>query len=219
MVAVTIGCVSGNDDCRWPEEQSQRLDLQNPTDVHHLRKDVELAEELSIRYGDVRWAPGPTRQRGREEQCLEPLFDQIAQRHGLSIDDVVGTRASLDHKGANLAVNLPAALFFLFVTWLTLRQIHARFSFDDERLAIVVASVLAALAVGGFTVAFGRMWEGAVDMVRFGNAHLSYRGLRQQWVQFAPALFVLSAVAFSVVAFGVGWWKEWLQHKTAGHAV
>jgi len=218
LVAGTIACADRNDDCQWQHEGSQKLNLRNAADAEHLREDIELVEDLSIRYGDVRWGPGPTRQRGREEQCLAPLFDQIARRHSLSVDDVVAVRGTLDQKGANLVVNVPAVLFFALITWFMLHWIYARFSVHDELLAIAAASLLAALAAGGATVAFGRMWEGAFDMLRLGNDHLSYRGLRRQWIQFAPAFFVLGTISFWLIAFGVGWWKVW-SRKAAGHAV
>jgi len=207
LVIGTTACANRSDDCRWPEEDALRLDLARPSDARHLRRDIELAEDLAIRYGDVRWGPGPARWQGRDAQCLMPLFDQIARRHGLAIGDVLVARAALEHKGPNLLVNVPAAAFFTLVAWLALRRIHNRFSVRDELVAIVVASLLAAFAVGGFTVAFGRMWEGVVEMARLGNDHLSYRGLRRQWIRFAPQLFVLGVFGFWVVAAAFGGWK------------
>ena len=195
-----------------------RLELGKQSDAKHLRRDVELAEDLAIRYGDVRWGPGPARWQGRDEQCLTPLLDQMARRHGLSIADVAAARATLEHKGANLIVNLPAAFVFTLVAWLTLYRIYARFSVRDELAAIVVASLLAALVVGGFTVAFGTMWEGFVEMIRLGNGHLSYRGLRRQWIRFAPQLFVLGVSGFWVAATAFGAWKI-LQRITSERTV
>jgi hypothetical protein len=77
----------------------------------------------------------------------------------------------------------------------------------DELAAIVVASLLAAFVVGGFTLAFGTMWEGFVEMIRLGNGHLSYRGLRRQWIRFAPQLFVLGVASFWVAATAFGGWR------------
>jgi hypothetical protein len=219
LLVATTACGSRGDDCQWPAERPQSLNLAQPADARHLRRDVELAEDLSIRYGDVRWGPGLERQRGRDEQCLTSLLAHIAQRHGVSIDEILKARESLAHKGANLAVNVPTALFFAVITWLMLRRIHTRFAAQDELPAIAMASLLAALAVGGVTVAFGRLWEAVFEMVRLGNDHLSYRGLRQQWIQLAPTFFASSAMFFLLIALGVGWRKAWIRKKTAEHAV
>ena len=80
--SLLIGCSNGlNSDCEWPQEAASVLRIHDKLDAEHLLRDVELAEELSIRFGDERWPPGPARQRGRDEQCLAPLFQHIANSH------------------------------------------------------------------------------------------------------------------------------------------
>jgi hypothetical protein len=208
ILALAFGagaCADRNANCEWPAEGPRSLDLGSPADLRHLRRDIELAEDLAIRYGDVRWGPGPSRQQGRQEQCLAPLFGHVARLHGVSLDDVSRVRETLGHKGLNLGTNLPAALFFALASWLTIRQIYARLSPRDELVAIVVASAAAAVAVGAVTVMFGRLWEGAFEMARLGNDHLSYRGLRRQWIQFAPEFFAAGTVLFWLIAGVRGW--------------
>lgn len=194
------GCNGLNTDCQWPADGSQALDLENLADQQHLRRDVEVAEELAIRYGDVRWSPGPARRQGRDRECLTPLFGEIAHRHGVTVDDVRRVRERLTDRGLNLAANVPIGVFYGLVTLFAIRRVHTRFSYQEERLAVVVATVLTSVMVAGVTVGFGRMWEGAVEIVRVGNDHLSYRGLRLVWTQHAGQLFVLGIVLFWMIS-------------------
>jgi hypothetical protein len=206
LVACAPGCSRLNNDCQWPAEDPAPLDLREPNDSRHLVRDVELAEELSIRYGDVRWSPGPERGRGRYERCLVPLFGQIATHHKVTVDDILRTRENLADRGANLVVNVPVGIFYALIALLSIRGIYRRFSSHDELLAIAAASILVSVLVGGITVGVGRLWEGAVEIARLGNDHLSYRGLRLQWTRFPVEFFVSGVVLFWVMAFVHYWW-------------
>src|SRR3989442_14151338 len=48
-----------NDNCEWPSEPATALDLRTPAHARHLVDDVRVAEELAIRYDDLRLAHGP----------------------------------------------------------------------------------------------------------------------------------------------------------------
>src|SRR5688500_5436087 len=75
--------------------------------------------------------------------------------------------------------------------------------------------------VAGITVGFGRMWEGAVEVVRVGNGHLSYRGLRLLWTLHAGQLFVLAIVLFWMISLLHDWIVQ-ARHprrKISGYAV
>src|SRR5262245_60387938 len=51
-----MGCSTGlNSNCEWPREAASVLRIHDKPDAEHLLRDVELAEELSIRFGDERW--------------------------------------------------------------------------------------------------------------------------------------------------------------------
>src|ERR1051326_2327118 len=50
------GCVrreGRNSDCIWPEVNARPLDPSRGDDARHLREDVELAEDLAVRYMDA----------------------------------------------------------------------------------------------------------------------------------------------------------------------
>jgi len=88
FIAAALGCSSGqNTDCRWPDESRRILDLRIDADASHLMQDVELAEELSVRFADEsEFGPGPQRQRLRVERCYDPLVAGImARQRGLRL--------------------------------------------------------------------------------------------------------------------------------------
>ena len=204
VLSTTVGCGSGqNTECRWPEETPRQLDLRSRADAAHLMADVELAEELSVRYADNSGAgPGPLRQRLRVEKCFDPLMAGIASRHGLSIAEVLAAQPRIGDRGLNLIVNAPVLAFFAAATMMALRGIRRRFAAGEERVAIAVASAMAAVAVAGLTTGVGRIWQMVSEAIRIGNGHLGgQRGLRLPWVQHSFEYFIVALGGFLLIAF------------------
>ena len=202
VLAAVLGCSSGqNAECRWPEEPPRQLDLRSKADAAHLMADVELAEELSVRYADNSGTgPGPLRQRLRVEKCFEPLMAGIVARHGVSMADVLGAQARIGERGLNLIVNVPVIAFFAVSTMLVLRWMRRRFA-GEERVAIAVASTISAVAVAGLTTGVGRVWQMTSEAIRIGNGHLGgQRGLRLPWVQHTFEYFIVGLAAFLLIA-------------------
>lgn len=192
------GCSNGlNTNCEWPQEPAS---IHDKSDAAHLLRDVELAEELSIRFGDRRWSPGPTRQRGRDEQCLAPLFQHIAKLHSLPMQDLLSARERIGDRGMNLAVNIPVGLVVALLAAFLIKRIDRRFSVLEERLAVAGATIMSALLIGGVTLAIGRVWEAVFETIRLGNGHLSYRGLRLPWTQQAIEFAAIATALFVVVS-------------------
>ena len=221
-VGMLMGCSNGLDsDCEWPQEAASVLRIHDKPDAEHLLRDVELAEELSIRFGDERWAPGPARQRGRDEQCLAPLFQHIADSHSLSLQDVLSARDRIGDRGLNLGVNVPVGLVVgLFAAFL-LGRIDRRFSVLDEPLAVAGATLASALFMGGVTAAIGRLWEAMYETIRLGNGHLSYRGLRLPWALHTIEFAVVATAMFVVISIAY-FLSRWIHHKrmsSSWHAV
>jgi hypothetical protein len=217
-----VGCSNGlNTDCQWHEEAASVLRIQDTSDAEHLLRDVELAEELSIRFGDERWGPGPARQRGRDEQCLVPLFQHIADSHSLSLQDVHSARERIGDRGVNPGVNVPVGLVVALLGAFLLKRIDRRFSVLDEPLAVASAALLGALLIGGVTVAIGRLWEAVYETIRVGNGHLSYRGLRLPWTLHGIEFAVIATAIFVVVSIGFFLSRSIRQRRTSSswHAV
>lgn len=209
------GCSNNlNTSCQWPDESAAILNPRVPSDAEHIVRDVELAEELSIRFGDERWAPGPVRARGRQEQCLAPLFEHIAGLHGVALTDLEAARQRIGDRGSNLIVNGPVAIAMILLAALMLRRAGRRFSIAEEPLAVVTATAFCAVLMGGATIGAGRLGEALVETVRLGNGHLSYRGLRLPWAQHSFEYGIVAAVAFSLGAIvyfggrGQGGWRS-----------
>jgi hypothetical protein len=204
-----------NLDCRWPSEPAFPLDPNNAEHVHHLLDDLQVAEELSIRYADRTSGRRPVSVLGLHmrtgmtasgqllprlrDECSTTLFGTIADTHGLTRPDVLAARLRLGDKGADLAVNGPMAMLYGLVAVAAIRRVRRRFQ-SDEKWASLVALALASVMVSASIVLVGHLWAGAVEAVRLGNEHLSYRAERLSWPQHRLDLFVLGVVAFWVLA-------------------
>jgi hypothetical protein len=202
IVFVTCGCSSGqNTKCRWPDEPARVLDPNVDADAQHLMRDVELVEELSVRFADAsNLGPGSDKQRYRIERCYDPLMSALITRHGVSTADVHRAQSRIGERGLNLIVNAPVAIFFGVATIAVLRWIRRRFA-RDERLARVGATTLAGLAVPAVTVGAGRIWQMISETIRVGNGHLGgQRGLRLPWVQHSNEYFMIAVAAFALMA-------------------
>jgi len=90
-------------------------------------------------------------------------------------------------------------LFALFC-WIALGRAVQRFASDGavpRAVAIAAASVI--LATGG--VLFLEPFAAAVEMLRLGNGHLSYRGERIPWPHGRPAVFAARIRLCSAIAW------------------
>jgi hypothetical protein len=75
------------------------------------------------------------------------LFREIAHRHNITVDDGLEDREHLSERGLNLAANVPVGMFYGFIAIIAMRRVHQRLSYEDEPLAVVVATVLTSLIV------------------------------------------------------------------------
>ena len=222
VTGLLTGCSNGlNTNCEWPTESARALRMQDTSDADHLLRDVELAEELSIRFGDERWSPGPSRQRGRDEHCLAPLFQHVADLHSLPLQGVLGARERIADRGMNLAVNVPVGLVVGLLAAFMLSRIDRRFSVLDEPLAVASATTVCSLLFAGVTIAIGRLWEAIFETIRLGNGHLSYRGLRLPWTQHSIEFAAVATATFLVVSicYFLARWVHLRRTSPSWHAV
>jgi hypothetical protein len=204
-----------NFDCVWPFEASRPLDVRNPSHIQHVLDDIRIAEELEIRYGDrlagrrmssvfgivVRTGgqgPSSTSRLARSESA-RALFKSIAERHDISVPDVLNVRQSLPARGANLPVTAPMLLFYIFLAWRGLRWVTTRTD-PAEMVHKVPAVLYASLVITGAVILLGGLWTGAVEIVRLGNEHLSYRASRLSWPwTHSVELFLTGVVVFWII--------------------
>src|SRR5438034_3868725 len=138
-----------NDTCEWPSEPATVLNLRNPVDERHLVDDVGVAEELGIRYHDARLARGtaaPDKPRTRDD-CDTALFNEITATHAVTVGDVREARRRLTRGRWDPKVYVPLGVLYIAVALAMARRIRDRFSWPDERAALVIATLLASAAI------------------------------------------------------------------------
>lgn len=217
MVLVCSGCINRpgmNLECRWPPEEAFGIDLQNPTHVRHLLSDIEVADELTIRYRDEKGGRRPRPRLGIQfrtsgsprpsnewaEECRRLLIQAIVDHHGIRPEDIAAARPRLAERGLDLPVTSPVLLLYgLLAPW-GLRRVRSRFA-DDEPIARGVALIVVSIVVGAVIVVAGGFWSGVVEIVRVGNEHVANRAALIAWPARAPAVFVVSVFAFWILTF------------------
>lgn len=194
-----------NAHCEWFEETASSLDLQNQTQQRHLSDDALVAEDLAIRYADSHSGPrsghfeGITEYGRTRDQCMAVLFNTIAGNHRVTSEQVreslVRRRTSLD-----LAVILSFAALYACVTTGLSRRLCRRFPLHEGWRAALLVTIVASAIVSFIGVLLGEQWSLAVEGIRVGNGHLSYRTFRVPWVQHRTELFVVGVFLFWLVA-------------------
>lgn len=192
-----------NPDCRWPAETAGP----SPAAASHLIGDIELAEELSIRYMDAHHGPRSghfvsQRAAGQaRNSCLGSLFNKIGETHGVAPGDVFklfGRRRPL----VDLAIVFPFALLCAWAALILIRRLRGRYPPADGWAAAALVVLLSSLAFAAVTVLLGEQWSALAEMARVGNGHLSYRVDRLPWARHRGAYFLGALLLFlSMAAF------------------
>jgi hypothetical protein len=192
--------------CAWPPEQVRALDLTNRSDMGHLLRDVEVAEELAIRYRDEMGGRHPhpvlgiqfrTASGARPDDkffsiCVESLERAIGSTHGVTPADVAGARSRLADAGFDLVAAILTFCVFLVLTYLGIQRIRARFD-DDELVARTVAGLITSLCLGFVFVGLFAMGSAIERIIYFGNEHVSFRAPEFKRV---PQIFSAAVVTF-----------------------
>jgi len=92
-------------------------------------------------------------------------------------------------------------VLYLCLSLYTIRRIRDRFE-PDETLPIAIAMVLASLAITAAVMLAAQLWGAAVEIMRIGNEHLSYRAGRRSWPRRTEMLptFALGVVSLWAMA-------------------
>lgn len=202
------GCArnrSLNSNCDWPPEQQAALDLNQAAQRWHLTDDARFAEDLAIRYSDVRKGLHSGNYEGEEEyvrareQCMAMLFGEIANTHKVSEAQV---REFLTHRRASvdLAVVLSFAAFYAAGSYLIAGGLWGRFPPPEGRTIGIIAILTASPVISLAGVLSGEVWSGVMEGLQVANSHMSYRAARIPWGQHRLSLFVAGNVLFWIVA-------------------
>ena len=97
------------------------------------------------------------------------------------------------------------AVLTLVAAWVIAHRARSRF--NTETVPLIAAAALASLGLAIAVIAIGQLWASAVEVIRIGNGHLSYRAFRIPWAQYRLATFTLVVIAV--------WAITWIQHQSA----
>ena len=199
-----------NLDCQWPADPPRPLDLRRAEHLRHLAGDIEVADELVVRYRDEEGGRRPRPWFGIQVRtrmsslpppaehvraCRARMADAIVAIHSVTPSQIADVTQRLAARGADLPVTLPVLLLYGFVARAGARAIRSRFA-DDARAVQLVAVFLVSVAIAAAVVAVGGVWSGVSEIVRVGNEHLSFRASRIAWPRRVPIWFLATMIGF-----------------------
>jgi hypothetical protein len=208
MIALVCGACSGgpaiNPHCDWPDEPHTLLDLQRGGDRRHLGADVRRAEQIAIRYADLKRGhrsgryQGPDEYHRTREQCFAGLSETIASHHGIDRAQVTAIVGQRDERLDAIVLLLFAALYAFAVNGFV-RQLFVRFP-PDEKWPALAGAAAGAPVVSAAGVILGSLGATIVEMIQIGDTHMSYRVERLPWSRQWLPLFVGGVIVFSLIA-------------------
>ena len=197
-----------NVNCEWTERDGRALDLRENFDQEHLNQDVDIAIEVIIRSADAEHGRrygysahgGYVDGGGFRNECREKVFAAIANRHGLTIEQIRNARVrrTRDWRIASVAAVPFAALYYLGAVMLC-RIWTARFS-PDERRQRFVAFAITSIATSIAGVQLGVLWFNFAEMIRIGNDHLGETRAFPTTSPYLFAMFLTGLLLFAVAA-------------------
>jgi len=203
VLVVSLSCVPRqrlNETCTWTGDAPAALDLRRRSDVRHLQTDVEVAEELGVRYGDsFRRQQGIVVERERWVACTDATFAEIARIHGVSRVDIEQARGHRNVTYDLAIVILPMALLGLALADSGARRSHRRFP-GGEEVPRLVATMVAVVVLTIAWYQIGSMWSFVAESYRLRDAHVSFRASYVPWTHHAVIVLMCGAAAFALVA-------------------
>jgi hypothetical protein len=135
--------------------------------------------------------------RQRFAECSGPLFANIAALHNVDVETV--SQAALERNGMAdfILVYLPMAILFVLFVY---RQCGRIFLRTDSIIATMILACVTSILASGCGVLVGEMWALAVETLRIGNGHLSFRTARIPWSSEREYLLAVGLVLFWVIA-------------------
>jgi hypothetical protein len=199
--------------CQWPADAAFRADLTNADHVAHLLRDLEVADELIIRYRDEMGGRRPRPRLGimfrtassarprmeDADQCRTTLTHAIAVTHGVSEPQLAALRPLLARRGLDLPVTIPVLAVYGWLALRAVQWVNTRFD-RDEPFARWVSIMAMGLGVSIVAVLIGGLWSGIAEIIYVGNEHLSTRATHIAWPGRAPFACAIGWAAFAILA-------------------
>jgi hypothetical protein len=167
----TSACIDAprvNGTCAWSDPLSIPLDLTKSPDREHLRQDVQVAWELSVRYGDTRYGVPSLLAAPLRRDCRQALEDTIVARHGVTAADVRAASRWRVWWIDAVAVFVPMILLTILAT--RMGALYFRGSLRGIPRAVLLAVPTALIMTG-----LAQYWAMSVETLRLRNWHLSDR--------------------------------------------
>jgi hypothetical protein len=188
-----------NSNCAWPPDANQP--------GHHgpLARDAEFAEDLTIRYADACCGPhsghfeGMAEYARKRDQCMATLFQSVARDHGVSTGQV---RGSLSDRpmAFDSAVIVSFAVLYALAAYLIARRLWRLYSRSGDRERGLMMTLYVSTMIGAAGMLLADVWSVAMETIRIGNGHLSYRTARIPWQHHRLVLFVFGVLLFWAVS-------------------
>jgi hypothetical protein len=183
--------------CVWSEQDSLSLDLTKRSDRRHLRFDAITAEDMAIRWADMRFSHRPEYDQ-RTYECMQTLFQGIAKDHDVDIAIVRQYSASRDPI-TDGAVIISFGILYVLVAYFFAKRIRQRFPpGEDSGFWIMTLTMAAGVSLAAVMV--GILGSIVIEEFLIGSGHLSYRMNRIPFRQYWGTLFICGFVLFSLIA-------------------
>ena len=202
MLVVLTACMDSsrvNARCVWVEPSSQRLDLSQPADRDHLRRDAQVAGDLGVRAADVHFRSRPDLGDPIQQACTARMLDTIATRHQVPRASVVAASYARVWWGDLLVVYLPLAVVVGLAIDAIVHRVRRSFDPEDRVVAGVCTAVFVAI-VPVLGLGVGQLWAFTMEGVFLRNEHVAFRGafvpiLRHGWIAVLTLLALCIVVA------------------------
>jgi hypothetical protein len=182
--------------CAWSEQDNHALNLARMSDRRHLRFDAATAEDMAIRWADIRFHLLPEYEHQRD-QCMQTLFDGVAQQHGVDVSIVRRYSRERDPV-ADAAVIIGFSVVYVLMAYIFAGRVRRRFPGNDASFWIM--TLIMAAGVSLVAVMVGNLGSIVVESVRLNSWHLSYRMNRIPFRRDWAMLFACGFVIFLLLA-------------------
>ncbi|HKR60888.1 MAG TPA: ECF transporter S component [Pyrinomonadaceae bacterium] len=190
--------------CEWSEEAGRSLNLENYADRKHLRYDAITAEDIAIRWADKYAGLGSNQFKGfpdygrRRDECMEAMFQGIANSHGLDEAIVSEYRLKRDIV-SDSSVILGFGVLYGLVAYYLVTLIRRRF-WSGERIGFLIATIAMSVVATMIAVIVGDLWSLLIENLQMNSGHLSYRVARVPWRQHWVVMFFYCLGVFWLAA-------------------
>lgn len=203
LVTALGGCVDRarvNSRCEWTDSFTSTLTMRSSGEREHLTRDVAVAEELGVRFGDAAKPRVGVREAGRMRRaCTDSMFAAIVRDHRVTRADIDAVAESRTLWVDIVFVGIPMAVLLALAADRLFEHVLSGGTEDERqfRLLGLVAFVPVTSLVG---LLIAQLWSWVVEMIRLGDGHISYRAFRLPASRHAWFCYFVLSLIMAVVA-------------------